>query len=336
LSLFVSIIVCTYGRAAALENLLECLRAQDYPNCEILIIDGNEGSRTPAQDAVEKALRSKSGRLDIRLVKSLKGLTRQRNVGLAEAKGQLICFLDDDVSVGFNFVSKFVDIFESPEAAEVGGITGFDPLNYSAPVTPRWRLKKILGAIPSLNPGDVDHLGRAVTVSFLKPWPGHREIGWLLGFCMIYTREAVDGLRFDEKLPTYGGEDRDFSMYVGSRWKLWICGDLQVNHHGAQSGRDSHLQRAYQTGFGTARRFAKSVSKPGDYITVAQTFVGDFLVDVLSFLSCPTYVNGMTAFVRTKGFYAGWTSCGERRPYAAEASGGITLKAETRNPASVK
>jgi glycosyltransferase involved in cell wall biosynthesis len=204
LSLVVSIIVCTYGRAAALKVLLDCLNDQNYRDFEVLLVDGNQGDRSPAQDTLENFLRGDKCRSSIRLTKSQKGLTRQRNVGLAEAKGDLICFLDDDVSVAPDFLEKVVDIFLKPEAASVGGLTGYDPLNYSSQVTARWRLKKLLGAIPSLDPGDVDHLGRAVTVSFLKPWAGHREIGWLPGFCMIYRRQAIDGLRFDEKLPTYG------------------------------------------------------------------------------------------------------------------------------------
>lgn len=332
----ISIIVCTYGRAAALEVLLDCLNVQDYGDFEVLIIDGNEGDKTPARDAVEKALSKENFGIAIRLIRSQKGLTRQRNVGLAEAKGDLICLLDDDVSFGPDFLSQLVAIFQRPEAANVGGITGYDPLNYSAPVTMRWRMKKFLGAIPSLEPGDVDHLGRAVTVSFLAPWSGHREIGWLPGFCMIYRRAAIEGLQFDEKLPTYGGEDRDFSMYVDGRWKLWICGDLQINHHGAKAGRDSHLERAYQTGFGTARRFAKSARTPGDYATIIQTFIGDFVVDVVGFFRTPTYVNWMTTFIRIKGFFAGWSSCEGGQPYALRSSREISLETDTRSPASVK
>jgi glycosyltransferase involved in cell wall biosynthesis len=336
LSLVVSIIVCTYGRTAALRLLLDCLNDQNYRDFEVLIVDGNQGDRSPAQDTLEKFLRGDKCRSYIRLIKSQKGLTRQRNVGLAEAKGDLICFLDDDVSVAPDFLEKVIDIFLKPEAASVGGLTGYDPLNYSSPVMARWRLKKLLGAIPSLTPGDVDHLGRAVPVSFLNPWAGHREIGWLPGFCMIYRRQAIDGLRFDEKLPTYGGEDRDFSMYVGSHWRLWICGDLKVNHHGAQTGRDSHLERIYQTGFGTARRFAKNARTPGDYARIFQTFLGDFLVDLLGFLGSPTYLNWMAIFVRIKGSCAGWSSCEEKRPYASQPSRQVPLEAETRSPASLK
>jgi glycosyltransferase involved in cell wall biosynthesis len=336
LSLVVSIIVCTYGRAAALRLLLDCLNDQNYRDFEVLIVDGNQGDRSPAQGTLEKFLRGDKCRSYIRLIKSQKGLTRQRNVGLAEAKGDLVCFLDDDVSVAPDFLEKVVDIFLKPEAVSVGGLTGYDPLNYSSPVTARWRLKKLLGAIPSLTPGDVDHLGRAVPVSFLKPWAGHREIGWLPGFCMIYRRQAIDGLRFDEKLPTYGGEDRDFSMYVGSYWKLWICGDLKVNHHGAQTGRDSHLERIYQTGFGTARRFARNASTAGDYATILRTFLGDFLVDVAGFLRSPTYLNGMAIFVRTKGCYAGWSSCEGKRPYALGSLKAARFKAEPRSPVSAK
>jgi glycosyltransferase involved in cell wall biosynthesis len=307
----ISVIICTYGRAVALEALLKCLAAQEYPDCETLVIDGN-GDVSPAREALEKFQESSRSPLSLRLIKSPKGLTRQRNVGLAEVRGDLICFLDDDVTFESDFLARAASIFAQPEARDVGGITGYDALNYAAPVTLRWRLRKLLGTIPSLDPGATDRLGRAVTVSFLKPLNGSKQIGWLPGFCMIFRREAVDGLRFDEILPTYGGEDREFSMRVAQKWKLSLCGDLLIKHHGAAQGRDSQLGRVYQTGFGTGRRFAKTVSSLADVSTMVRTMFGDSLIDILTFWGQPSYPTFMTVFVRNKGFAAGWFSYDRR------------------------
>lgn len=331
----ISVIICTYGRAAALETLLDGLETQQYRHFETLIIDGN-GKNSPARDVVNKFLGRSPARPSIRLIESPKGLTRQRNVGLQEAGSDLICFLDDDVSIEPDFLARIVRLFEGPEAVDVGGLTGYDPLNYSAPVTFRWRLKKLLGTIPSLEPGDADHLGRAVTVSFLKPWSGCKEIGWLPGFCMIYRREAVGSLRFDEKLPTYGGEDRDFSMRVGENWRLWICGDLLVRHHGEPQGRDSQLQRIFQTGFGTGRRFAQNTYAFRDHLTMVRTFVGDLLVDVVAFLSRPSRVDLLTILVRIQGFSAGWSSYDRTGIRTIPPQSKRPVDAETQSVASVK
>jgi glycosyltransferase involved in cell wall biosynthesis len=308
---FVSVIICTYGRASALSALLGSLLAQDYESFEALVIDGN-GEISPARDVVQKFQKDSDNRLPVHLIASERGLTRQRNVGLDHAVGDLICFLDDDVTFGPDFLRRTVALFNRSDAKRVGGLTGYDSLNYAAEVTLRWRLRKWLGTIPSLEPGDTDSLGRVMTVSHLQPWPGHKQIGWLPGFCMFYRRKAIENLRFDEMLPTYGGEDRDFSMRVGEQWELRICGDLLLEHHGAPQGRDSQLERVYQTGFGTGRRFAKSVSTLRDLFAMLRTIFGDSVVDVVASCANPSVPTFMTIFARNRGFWAGWVSVNRR------------------------
>ncbi len=306
--MFISVIVCTYGRAAALENLLNSLEVQCHRDFEVLVIDG-DGERSPGRDTVKRFLQRPGTRLLVRVIRSERGLTRQRNVGLKAGKGDLVCFLDDDVTLEEDFLARVASLFERPDMQDVGGITGYDPLNYPTPLTLRWRLRRIFGVIPSLKPGDIDHLGRAVPLSFLEPWSGYKEVGWLSGFCMIYRRAAVGDLSFDELLPTYGGEDRDFSIQVGKRWRLLICGDLHVKHHYTSQGRSSDLQRILQSSFGVGRRFAKNARTNCDYITVVHTFLGDFVIDVMAFVNRPLRVNLLTVFVRMQGFFAGLRSC---------------------------
>ena len=300
----VSVIICTYGRSTALEDLLRCLEVQTFRNFEVLIIDGN-GEISPARETVGKFLSRPNATLEVTLLGSPKGLTRQRNVGLVAATGSLICFLDDDVTFDEDFLAKAADLFGRPEMKNVGGITAYDSLNYAAPITWRWRLRNLLGTIPSLDPGQVDHLGRAVPLSFLKPWQGQKEIGWLGGFCMIYRREATEGLRFDELLPTYAGEDRDFSMRVGKNWRLLICGDLSIEHHYSAHGRDIDLERLRQSSYGVGRRFAQSARSFVDYLTVARTFLGDLAIDAIAIARRPNRDNLMTLIVRARAFFTG-------------------------------
>jgi glycosyltransferase involved in cell wall biosynthesis len=301
-----SIVVCTYGRARSLEHLLGSLSAQTYRDFEVLVVDGNQDS-SPVQAIVAM---SSSDVLDVRQISAPKGLTRQRNIGIAQSRGEVLCFLDDDVTMEPDFLSRVYGMLKSPGMHDVGGLTGYDVLNYPSPVTLRWKLRWVLGAIPSLQPGDADHLGRAVPVSFMTPYSGCRSVKWLSGFCIIYRRAAIGALRFDEKLPTYGGEDRDFSAAIGKQWRLLLCGDLHLRHHCTKEGRDSDVDRVFETGFGTGRRFAKYARTPWDYVIVARSFLGDLVVDVLAFLAHPSRYSFLTTFARVSGFFHGLTSLG--------------------------
>lgn len=303
----ISVIICTYGRAASLRDLLESLDAQSYSDVEILIVDGN-AEPSPAREIADAFIRNRKGNVECNLVPSKKGLTRQRNVGLSRATGEILCFLDDDVTLPKEFLQRVADIFAQQEFQDVGGITGYDDVNYAVPFTWRWRLRRALGVIPDLPPGGVDRLGRGIPLSFLQPFTGFKQVGLLPGFCMIYRRSVVGNLRFDELIPTYAGEDRDFSMQMGWRSRLLICGDLHLSHHATLQGRDSELARNFQSAFGMGRRFAKFAHGGRDYAKLVITFLGDSLIDVMFLLVSPGRMNGATFVIRIKGFFAGLLS----------------------------
>jgi glycosyltransferase involved in cell wall biosynthesis len=303
----VSVIICTYGRALALTGLLESLEAQSYRDFETLIIDGNE-EPSLARETVWNFLQGSQARLQVDLIASKKGLTRQRNVGLDHARGELICFLDDDVTLPDDFLLRASEIFDRAEFQDVGGITGYDTRNYPAAMTLRWRLRRTLGVIPDLPPGGIDRLGRGIPLGFLHPFTGYKEIGLLPGFCMIYRRSAIGNLRFDELIPTYAGEDRDFSMRVGWHWRLIIVGDLHLQHHSAKQGRDSELQTNFQSAFGMGRRFAKYSRGGRDHLEVVTTFLGDFLIEAMFLIGRPSRTKVLAILYRIKGFFDGLRS----------------------------
>jgi glycosyltransferase involved in cell wall biosynthesis len=316
---FISVIICTYGRANSLFDLLNTLKNQTYRHLEILVVDGND-EPSPAFETVEKFLDVPGNHARVTLIRSKKGLTRQRNVGLQAAKGDLICFLDDDVTFERDFFSEVVQLFDGANMQDVGGITPYDLLHYPMAISLRWHLRWLFGVMPGRDPGAADYLGRAVPIAFLKPWTGNKEIGWLPGFCMVYRRAATEGLLFDEELPTYGGEDRDFSMRVGQRHRLLICGHLHVKHHYSVEGRDDDLDRLRQSSFGSGRRFAKYRRGFGDYFTMAHVVLGDLLIDLIALAHRPVRNNVLTLIVRIRAFCAGLKSV-----RAADASGTSSL-----------
>ena len=114
----VTVVVCTYNRAALLADALTALMEQaDAPPHEVVVVDNNSTDDTAAVLSRFTA----AGR--IRAVhEPAQGLSHARNRGIAEAKGELLAFTDDDVRVGATWVRSIAAAFaRHPDADMVGG-----------------------------------------------------------------------------------------------------------------------------------------------------------------------------------------------------------------------
>ena len=85
----ISLIVCTLGRKEPLARLLASLQAQGNPAFEVVVVDQNEPDLTAFLDPWRK-------HLALDHLRSPKGLSRARNVGLRHARGTIVGFPDDD------------------------------------------------------------------------------------------------------------------------------------------------------------------------------------------------------------------------------------------------
>jgi glycosyltransferase involved in cell wall biosynthesis len=85
-----SLVMATLGRRIELERLFDTLVAQTYTHFELIVIDQND------DDRVSSLVADYADRLEIVYLRSEKGLSRARNVGLRHITGDLVCFPDDD------------------------------------------------------------------------------------------------------------------------------------------------------------------------------------------------------------------------------------------------
>lgn len=92
----ITVITPTYNRAEYLGNAIDSVLMQTYKGFELLVVDDNK----PESDA-RKATEAVVARYDdprIRYIKNSRNMggAASRNVGIFEAKGEFIAFLDDD------------------------------------------------------------------------------------------------------------------------------------------------------------------------------------------------------------------------------------------------
>lgn len=88
----VSIIIPLYNADKFIEETIHAVFEQTYFNFEIIAV--NDGSKDNSLELLKK-LQRKDGRLSI-IDKKNEGVSVARNIGIENAKGSLICFLDAD------------------------------------------------------------------------------------------------------------------------------------------------------------------------------------------------------------------------------------------------
>ena len=87
----VSVIIPTYRAAAYIDGTLDSVFAQSFPKFEILLV--NDGS--PDTSDLERVLQPYLDRI-VYIKQENRGQAGARNTGLANARGEFVCFLDND------------------------------------------------------------------------------------------------------------------------------------------------------------------------------------------------------------------------------------------------
>jgi GT2 family glycosyltransferase len=102
----ISLIVATLQRVPELDRLLASLEQQSYRDFEVIVIDQNPDNRLVP-------VLSRHTRLRIEHLRSERGLSRARNVGLRVAQGDIVAIPDDDCWYPRNLLSSVVEWFAS-------------------------------------------------------------------------------------------------------------------------------------------------------------------------------------------------------------------------------
>lgn len=112
----VTVAVCTRDRPAMLADCLAALTRLDYPALDLLVIDN-----APSTPATAHLVRHQYPRIRY-VCEPQPGLNWARNRAIAEARGDILAYTDDDVIVDAHWVRALARVFV--EQAEVMAVTG--------------------------------------------------------------------------------------------------------------------------------------------------------------------------------------------------------------------
>jgi glucosyl-dolichyl phosphate glucuronosyltransferase len=113
-----SFIICTHNRSQILKDCLESIRTQGaaLQHCEMLVIDNNSIDDT-------KATVKKFEAIGVRYVFEGKtGLSHARNRGATEAKGEWLCYIDDDAKLHPGYIERALWVINHNDFDCFGGM----------------------------------------------------------------------------------------------------------------------------------------------------------------------------------------------------------------------
>lgn len=112
---FVSVVICTYNRAHTIAETLRSLQSQVYRNFEVIVVMG------PCTDNTEQIIEKHSDWL--RTYKThLRNLSVSRNIGIENALGDVVAFIDDDGIADPRWLSELIEPYSDPAVGGVGGL----------------------------------------------------------------------------------------------------------------------------------------------------------------------------------------------------------------------
>lgn len=174
----VSVVVASYNGARTLRQCLQSLRAQTYPDYEVIVVvDGStDGTARILEDFPEMRVVSQPNR----------GLSAARNAGIEAATGELVAFTDDDCCADPDWLFHLARHFAEDGAAGFGG--------------------------PNLTPHEDGLVAQSIALA-----PGHathvllspREAEHVPGCNMAFRREALLAVNGFDPVFRKAGDDVD-------------------------------------------------------------------------------------------------------------------------------
>ena len=218
-----SVVIPTLERHDVLRRTLQALVDSDPPPDEVILVDA--APDLAARNVVSSLGHHPNRRPRLIHVPSETGLTVQRNHGIDKAKGEVVVFLDDDVTFQPDVFARLAAAYADPGVVgATGRIVEPDGGRIGAPGSSvrNWLLGR----------GREGEFTRFGYPRYIRNVDIARDVEYMLGCFMSARLEAAKEVRFDEAMRGYAlGEDEDFSYRLSGLGRIRYVPDLVVHHH---------------------------------------------------------------------------------------------------------
>lgn len=207
----ISIVIATDGRRNALEQTLQALQYLEGPEFEVIVVMG------PTRDGTDEVVAAWGDAIKA-CSNPHRNLSQSRNLGIRQASGDIVAFIDDDGIPEPEWLSQIVAAFNDPKVAGAGGVvmdhTGWTPQYlYSS--------ANRLGLADWQRKTPADHFN----------FPYSYEFPYLQGTNSAFRRSMLlEAGAFDEEYEFYLDETDVCCRMVDRGWLIRQLPDAVVHH----------------------------------------------------------------------------------------------------------
>jgi len=214
----ISVIICTYNRSKSLARTLESFRDVFHPKdaaWELIVVDNNSSDDT--REVIDRYIQN-SGIPCRYIFENKQGLSYARNSGVAEAKGEILSFTDDDVIVDKYWLQNIEHAFKENDVACIGGKI----LPVWENPQPAWLIGEMLQILALLDLGDAK-----IELDRPQIWGANLSIR-----SSMFRKYGF----FDPRLghiegKLYGGEETKFIRSLMDKGeKVLYCPNILIHH----------------------------------------------------------------------------------------------------------
>lgn len=235
-----SIIILNYKTAGLVKYCLKGLYNLKFIfTYEVIVVDNNSG------DNIEAILKN-----DFREVKFIpaaknQGFAAGNNLGITQARGELIMLLNPDIAVLAGSVEKMMTFLDSHQAVGMVVPKLLNPdrsLQYST-----WRFPTLLMPIYRRTFLGRTNKARQVLDWYLMKDKDHdidQPIAWALGACMLVKRRAIEEVGLlDERYFLYV-EDTDWCRrFWQAGWQVYYLAESKMVHYHMRESAEKFFSR---------------------------------------------------------------------------------------------
>ncbi|HNI44023.1 MAG: glycosyltransferase family 2 protein [Chitinophagales bacterium] len=212
-----SIVICTYNRQKYIGYCLESLYQQTLAKevFEVLVINNNCTDQT---ESICMAFKKQHTDWQFRyFVEQRQGLSFARNRGIAESRGEMVCFIDDDAVAEPDFALNLLNfMLQKPDAIGVGGRV----LPRYEQSEPEWMNPYLEGMVSKRDLGD--------KIQLFKGGRG----GYPVGCNMTYRKKALQKVGgFNEKLLARADDKDIYMRLLPISNQIYYLPTAVVHHH---------------------------------------------------------------------------------------------------------
>lgn len=231
----VTVVVPTYNRRASLARLLASLERQTYPRDRFDVVVVDDGS----SDGTVDWLRTVTTPFSLRVIEqSHGGPSKARNRGVAEAGGEIVLFLDDDVSAAPDLIAQHIAARAGQEATVVIGPMS-PPEGWARPAWVRWAEDTLQQQYRAMEAGEYACSPRQFyTANASVPRRSFLEVG---GFDVEYKRNEDVELAYrlrDIGVGFVFNIKADILHYAGHSFEGWQRATYQYGRYDVMQSRD--------------------------------------------------------------------------------------------------